>query len=218
MSIKKRLVEICHLVYSKGFVAAQDGNLSVKINDHRFLITRSGICKGEVTEEDILEIDNNGNVIEGKGKVSTEYKIHLFAYKNRKEINSVVHCHPSFATAFSVSGQTLTDNVFPEVILTIGKVPLCDYGTPSTEELPNSLKPYIEHAWAFLLKNHGAVTIGKTLDDAFFKMDKLEHTAKTLFISKLLGKVDRIPKDKVMELIKISKDTYGIQQDERNIF
>jgi L-fuculose-phosphate aldolase len=218
MSEISRLVEICHKVYEKGFVSAFDGNVSVITPQSTILITRSAVCKGDVTEEDIMEIDAGGNILRGKGKISTEYKVHLYAYSRRPEVNAVVHCHPVYATAFASSGEGLMKNVFPEVILTLGKVPLCKYTTPSTDDLPTSMEPYIEHSWAFLFQNHGAVTFGKTLRDAYFKMEKLEHTAKTIFLSRMLGGEIEIPPDKIRELLDLAKGTYGLTQDERNIF
>lgn len=218
MSSRAELVDICHKVYEKGFVSAYDGNISVFTPDNTVLITRSAVCKGDVKEDDILEIDPGGNIIEGKGHLSTEYKIHLFAYSRRREVNAVVHCHPVYATAFAAAGKGLTENVFPEVVLTLGKVPLCKYATPSTDDLPKSMEPYIDHAWAFLLQNHGAVALGRKLKDAYFKMEKLEHTAHTLFISKLLGGWNELPKEKVDELVKISKSVYGLKVDLRNIY
>jgi len=143
MSLREELVEICHRVYEKGFVSAYDGNLSVRIDLERILITPSGKCKGDITEADLLEIDNKGKIIKGEGKVSTEAKIHLLPYQKRKEINSVIHCHPIYATAFATAGEGLTKPVFPEVILALGKVPLCRYATPSTDELPNSMMPIL---------------------------------------------------------------------------
>jgi L-fuculose-phosphate aldolase len=218
MPDRNELVEICRKVYEKGFVSAYDGNISAITENNSILITRSGISKGDVKETDIMEINFAGEVISGKGKISTEYKIHLYAYANRPEVNAVVHCHPTYATAFAASGQGLTKPVFPEVILTLGKVPLCKYATPSTDELPLSMEPYIDHAWAFLFQNHGAVTLGRTLRDAYFKMEKLEHAAKTLFISRMLGGENELPPEKVRELLSIAKSAYGLDIDERNVF
>ena len=218
MSEIKKLVDICHKVYEKGFVSAFDGNISTITPRNTVLITRSAVCKGDVTEDDIMEIDAGGNILRGKGKISTEYKIHLYAYSRRPEVNAVVHCHPVYATAFATTGEGFVKNVFPEVILTLGKVPLCNYATPSTDDLPLSLEPYIEHSWAFLFQNHGAVTLGRSLRDAYFKMEKLEHTAKTIFIARMLGGETEIPKEKILELLGLAKGTYGLTQDERNIF
>ncbi len=218
MSDKEKLIEVCHKVYAHGFVSAYDGNVSFKIEDNKYLITRSGVCQGEVTPDDILEIDSKGKILTGRGKVTTELKLHFYIYSKRPEIKSVLHCHPVYASAFAITGKGLTQNVFPEVILTLGKVPLCKYGTPSTEELPFSLEPYIARSFAFLLENHGAVTIGKSLDDVYYKMEKLEHASKIIHTASLLGKIHELPDDEVRKLLSISEKTYGIVQDERNVF
>jgi len=210
------LINYCHRVYSKEFVSAYDGNLSLRTPDNTILITRSAVCKGDVKEEDILEIDLNGKIISGNGKVSTEAKIHLLAYNSRKDINAVVHTHPPYATAFATVGERLDRPVFPEVILSIGKVPICKYGTPSTDELPNSMKPHIEYAWAMLLENHGAVTFGRSIEEAYFKTEKLEHAAKTLFIARCMGREKSLPRNKVKELYDIAYSVYGIKIDKRN--
>jgi L-fuculose-phosphate aldolase len=217
MSEKRKLIEICRRVYEKGFVASTDGNISAVTPDNTFLITRSGISKGDVTEDDLLEIDCAGNILKGNGKLSTEFKIHLFAYSRRPEVNAVVHCHPVYATAFATVGEDLTKHIFPEVILTLGKIPLCRYETPSTDGLALSMEPYVDYAWAMLLQNHGAVTFGKNLDDAYYKMEKLEHTAQTIFIARVLGGEKELPFEKVKELLNLSREVYGITPDERNV-
>jgi len=217
MSSKKKLVEICHQVYAKGFVAAYDGNISCRTKNNTILITRSGICKGDVTEKDIVEIDLDGKILKGKHKISTEHKIHLLAYKRRSEVNAVVHCHPNYATAFALIGKGFDKHYLPEVLLTIGKVPLCKYATPSTDEVPKSLEPFINHSWMMLLQNHGAIAFGKNLNDAYYKMEKLEHFAKILLLSKLIGKPKELSKKNINDILRISKSTYGIVVDKRNI-
>jgi len=217
MSSKKKLVEICHQVYAKGFVAAYDGNISCRTKNNTILITRSGICKGDVTEKDIVEIDLDGKILKGKHKISTENKIHLLAYKRRSEVNAVVHCHPTYATAFALIGKGFDKHYLPEVLLTIGKVPLCKYATPSTDEVPKSLEPFINHSWVMLLQNHGAIALGKNLNDAYYKMEKLEHAAKILLLSKLIGKPKELSKKNINDILRISKSTYGIVVDKRNI-
>lgn len=216
MSLRKELVDICHRVYEKGFVSAYDGNLSARIDSERILITPSGKCKGEISEDDLLEIDNNGIIIKGEGKISTEVKIHLLPYKKRKDVSAVIHCHPIYATAFATTGEGLTKPVFPEVILSLGKVPLCRYATPSTDELPNSMLPYIDFAWALLLENHGAVTFGKNIKGAYYRMEKLEHAAHTILVARMLGREKTIPLNKLKELYDISEEVYGIKIDKRN--
>lgn len=212
MSQINDLIDVCHRVYKKQFVSAYDGNLSAKISENSFLITRSGVCKGDVTEKDILEIDLSGKVLKGSGKVSTEVKIHLIAYQHRKDVSAVVHCHPIYSTAFAAFGEGFRKNIFPEVILTLGEVPLCEYGTPSTDELPNSMLPFIKSSSALLLKNHGAVTFGKNIIDAYYKMEKLEHQANIIFLARLLGGEKEIPARKVDELLGIAKSVYGIEK------
>ncbi len=211
MEERLKLVKFCHKVYEKGFVSATDGNLSLRLDSHRILITPSGKNKGEVLPEDLLVIDYSGNKLQGKGKVTTEAKIHLLAYNSRPEVNAVVHCHPVYATAFATAGIDLSQPVFPEVILSIGEIPLCKYGTPSTDELPDSMKPYINYAWAFLLQNHGAVTLGSSIEDAYYKMEKLEHAAQTIFIAKVLGGVNTLSEENVTKLLEIAERTYGIK-------
>ncbi|MBA4407511.1 class II aldolase family protein [bacterium] len=218
MSLREELVEICHKVYAKGFVSAYDGNLSARIDDQKILITPSGKCKGEIQEFDLLEVDLNGNLLSGSGKVTTEVKIHLTAYQKRTDVRAVIHCHPVYATAFAAIGEGLMRPVFPEVVLSLGKVPLCKYGTPSTDELPNSMLPYIDYAWALLLENHGAVTFGKCIKGAYFRMEKLEWAAHTISIARTIGREKSIPHNKLKELYSISEEVYGIKIDKRNRF
>jgi L-fuculose-phosphate aldolase len=217
MSLKSDLVEACHKVYANGFVSAYDGNLSVRTNKKTILITPSGKCKGEISEKDLLEIDYKGKLIKGAGKISTESKLHLLAYQKREDINSVIHCHPIHATALATAGEGMTKPVFPEVILTLGPVHLCKYATPSTNELANSILPFIKFAWALLLENHGAVTFGKNIKEAYFRMEKLEHAAHTLIMTRIIGKEKIISSNKLKQLYSIAEKVYGIRVNKKNI-
>lgn len=216
MSLKEKLIATCHRVYEKGFVAAYDGNLSVRINEEKILITRSNINKGSVTEKDILTIDNNGNLLEGNGKITTEVKLHLKIYNNRRDINSVIHCHPLYSTAIATAREEFPNNVFPEVILTLGKVPICKYATPSTNGLVESLNPFVDYANIFLLSNHGAVAVGDTLETAYYRMEKLEHISKTIFIAESMGNLKELSTKNINELYSIAKKTYEIKINEKN--
>lgn len=216
MHQKKDIVNICRRVYAKEFVAATDGNISARTNDGRLLITRSGLCKGDAVEEDILTIDSEGNLLEGNGRVTTEVKIHLLLYKSRPDVNAVIHGHPIYSTAFASSGISLDRPVFPEVILSIGRIPLCAYGTPSTDELPLSMKPHISYANVFLLENHGAVSTGKSLMEAFYRMDKLEHYAKTITVARTIGREKILTDDKLRKLYDLSDKVYGIKLNPKN--
>ena len=216
MQQREELIAYCHKVYEKNFVSAFDGNLSVRTPNGTILITRSVVCKGDVTGNDILEINMNGEIISGSGKISTENKLHLFIYQNRNDVKAIVHAHPVYATAFASARETLDRPIFPEVILTLGRIPLCKYATPSTDELPESLKNHINYANVFLLENHGAVSVGVNVKQAYFRMEKLEHTAKTIFIASKLGGIKEIPKYKLDALYSVAEKSYGIKLDEKN--
>jgi len=214
--LKNKFIDICHRVYKNGFVAAYDGNISQRLSDNKILITPSAKCKGDVQTEDLLIIDLNGNLLQGKGKVSTEAKMHLIAYNNRPDVKAVIHAHPVYATAFAAMGQDFIKPVFPEIALTLGKIHLCEYGTPSTNQLADSLLPYIEYAKVLLLENHGAITFGSSLEDAYYKMEKLEHLAKIMSVIRSMGKENLIPKEKLTELYNIADSTYNLKIDNRN--
>lgn len=218
MSLKEEIVKVCQLVYQNKFVAAYDGNISARTENNSVIITRSGICKGDVTISDLVEIDFNGNKISGKGKISTENKLHLFIYKRRKDAIAVVHCHPVFATALGLVENKYLENYFPEVLLTLGKIPICEYATPSTEEITNSIADFVESSNALILKNHGAVTIGNSLMDAYYKMEKLEHAAKTILLAKAIGEPRKLSFEEIDKLLSIAESTYGIKTNRKNIF
>jgi len=215
MPIRKELIQACHKIYANGFVAAYDGNLSARIDDKKLLITPSGKCKGEMEEKDLLEIDYEGNVLSGDGLVSAEVKMHLLAYQNREEVNSVVHCHPIHASAFCIVKKDLNQPIFPESILSLGKIPLCKYSTISTEEVENSILPYINYAWVMLLQNHGILAFGKTIKDAYFKVEKLEHFAKIMTVAEILGGANKLSSNQLKKLYMISEEIYGVKVDDK---
>lgn len=209
-SLKSQLIKVCHLLYAKGFVSATDGNVSVKVpNGDTILATATSVNKGMVTEEDLIEVDIHGKVISGSKKPSTELAMHLYIYRIRSDINAVVHAHPPYATGFATARQALTGCLFPEVIIGLGAVPLADYATPSTLEVVKSIEPFVEKTEAILLANHGVVTYGSDLLDAFFKMEKVEHAAHITFVARLLGGEKYLSKQDVEKLKAISEATYG---------
>jgi L-fuculose-phosphate aldolase len=213
MSIQEEIVKVCHLVYQNKFVAAYDGNISARTENNSIIITRSGICKGDVTINDLVEIDLDGNKISGDGKISTENKLHLFIYRKRKNAKAVVHCHPVYATALGLVEKSFLAHYSPEVLLTLGKIPVCKYATPSTKELTDSLKNFINDSNAFILQNHGAVTVGSSVMDAYYKMEKLEHAAKTILIAKSIGNPRKLSEANIRDLLSIAESTYGIKSD-----
>ena len=203
--IKKEICEVGHKLYALGFVAANDGNISVKVNDREFYCTPTGVSKGSLTPDMIIKVDAEGNKIEGKLNPSSEIKMHMRVYRDRPDVNAVVHAHPPVATAFTVADIPLDQYILPEAVLTIGEVPTCDYGTPSTMEIPDSLAPYIQNHDAFLLRNHGALTVGCTLTKAHFTMEEVEFNARICKYAMELGAVHEIPNDQLKKLMELRK-------------
>ena len=201
--IKKEICEVGHKLYALGFVAANDGNISVKYNDHEWYCTPTGVSKGDLTPDMIIKVDANGNKIEGKLNPSSEIKMHMRVYRERPDVNAVVHAHPPVATAFTIAGIELDQYILPEAVLTIGNVPTCKYGTPSTMEIPDSLEPYIQQHDAFLLENHGALTVGCNLTKAQFIMEEVEFNAKICKYAMELGAVHEIPNDQLKKLMEL---------------
>ena len=208
-NIKSTLVDICHRLYARGFVTATDGNVSVRLENGNFLTTRTSINKGMVAAEDLVEVDRGGNPLTPNLKPSTELGMHLYIYSQRPDVNAVVHAHPTYATGFATARQPLSDCLFPEVIVGLGAVPLAEYATPSTEEIAQSLAPYVKNADAILLANHGVVTYGKDLYDAYFKMEKVEHAAHITFVARMLGGEKALSTDDIAKLRAISEQSYG---------
>lgn len=201
--IKQEICEVGHRLYAHGFVAANDGNISVKLSDNEFYCTPTGVSKGSLTPDMIIKIDAEGNKIEGTLNPSSEIKMHLRVFRERADVNAVVHAHPPVATAFTVAGIPLDRYILPEAVLTIGDVPTCAYATPSTMEIPDSLMPYIQEHDAFMLKNHGALTVGNTLTRAFFTMEEVEFNAKIMKYAMELGRIQEISEEKMYELMDL---------------
>jgi L-fuculose-phosphate aldolase len=206
------IVDVCHRLYARGFVTATDGNVSVRLTNGNFLTTRSGLNKGLVTADDLIEVDRLGAPVRQSAvpyRPSTEFGMHLYIYSQRADVGAVVHAHPTHATGFAVAGQALSDCVFPEVIVGLGAVPLARYATPSTDEVARSLEPFVKQADAILLANHGVVSYGPDVMDAYFKMEKVEHAAHILFVARMLGGENVLSQENVEKLRGISQGSYG---------
>lgn len=210
--LKKMIVEVGRRIWMKGFVAANDGNITVLLNDNELLTTPTGVSKGFMTPEMIIKVDRQGKVISGnsKYKPSSEVKMHLDVYAERPDIRSVVHAHPPYATSFAVAGIPLDKCVLPEAILVIGSVPIAPYGLPSTMEIPERARPFIRESDAILLENHGALTLGSDLMNAYHKMETLEHTANIVWKAVQLGNVNVMNKTERDRLLGL-RDQYGLQ-------
>ena len=203
--IKKEICEVGHKLYAKNFVAANDGNISVKVGPNEFYCTPTGVSKGSLTPDMIIKVDAEGRKLEGKLNPSSEIKMHMRVYRDRPDVNAVVHAHPPVATAFTVADIDLDQYILPEAVLTIGEVPTCDYGTPSTMEIPDSLEPYIQNHDAFLLRNHGALTVGCNLNKAMFTMEEVEFNAIICKHAMELGAVHEIPGPQLVKLMELRK-------------
>ena len=204
-SVADVMVEVCHRLYDKGFVTANDGNVSVRLKGGTFLASCTSMNKGSVAAEHIVEVDDEGNLLHGSRQPSSELPMHMLIYKQRDDINAVVHAHATYATGFATARTSIPKNLFPEVISKIGDVPLADYGTPATAELANSLLPHIRKSDVVLLANHGLVACGKDIWDAYYKLEKVEHAAHIAFVARMLGGEKPLTKKDLEKLMKNTK-------------
>ena len=205
--IKKQICEIGKRIYDRGMVAANDGNISVKLSDNEFLCTPTGVSKGFMTPEYICKVDKNGNVIQANGnfKPSSEIKMHMRVYAQRPDVKSVVHAHPIYATSFAIAGIPLTQPIMPEAVISLGCVPIAEYGTPSTNEIPDAVEKYLQHYDAVLLENHGALSFSDSLINAYYKMESLEFYAQLLYHARALGGPKELSKAQVERLYDIRR-------------
>lgn len=206
---KRGIVKVCRLLSENGFVAATDGNVSTRLSDGTVLITASSLSKREVSTSDIVSIRPDGKFSPSGRRPSTEYAMHSLIYKVRSDVKAVVHAHPVFATAFAAVRLPIDKNIFPEVIIAFGKIPVANYATPSTNEVPDSIRDLITSYDAILLANHGVVTCGTSLMDAYNKMEKVEHTAKVLWVSEALGGAKELSSKELLKLVEVSEKNYG---------
>ncbi len=205
--IKKQICEIGKRIYDRGMVAANDGNISVKISDNEFLCTPTGVSKGFMTPEYICKVDKDGKVLQANAgfKPSSEIKMHMRVYKERPDVKSVVHAHPMYATGFAIAGRPLTQPIMPEAVIALGCVPIAKYGTPSTEEIPDAVSEYLQYFDAVLLENHGALSYSDSLLAAYMKMESLEFYAQLLYISEHLGGPQELSEEQVLKLYDIRR-------------
>lgn len=204
-NLKKNLLKFCHNLNNQGFFSGTSGNLSIRAssNPNEILITPSGVNKGELILDDIIKMNLEGDKIQGHRKPTSEIKMHLWIYQKREDIGAIVHAHPPFATGFAAAGLSLDQEVLPEAILVLGKVPLVEYATPSTWELPQNLDQYLKEHNSFLLANHGALTLGENIEQASHRMETLELFAKVILIARILGGEKLLTKEQLDKLSKI---------------
>ncbi len=205
--IKKQICDIGKRIYDRGMVAANDGNISVKISENEFLCTPTGVSKGFMTPEYICKVDRDGKVIQANPgfKPSSEIKMHMRVYKERPDVKAVVHAHPMYATGFAIAGIPLTQPIMPEAVIALGCVPIAKYGTPSTEEIPDAVSEHLQYFDAVLLENHGALSFSDSLLNAYHKMESVEFYAKLLYISNQLGGPKELSEAQVQRLYEIRR-------------
>ena len=207
--LRTDIVELGRRLWARGFVASNDGNISVRLDGDRILTTPTGVSKGFMTTDMMVITDRAGRKLSGERNASSELKMHLAVYDLRPDVQAVVHSHPPLATGFAVAGIPLDKAVLAEVICTLGCIPIADYATPSTAELPAAVAQYIKAHDGLLLANHGALTVGSDLFNAYYKMETVEHFAQISLVARTLGGERLLSRDEVHRLQGL-RDTYGI--------
>ena len=185
---REEIVRYGRMLHERGFVAAMDGNLSVRLPGDRILVTPTCVSKGSMRPTDMVIVDLDGQQVAGRRSVTSEIGMHLLIYRMRPDIEAIVHAHPPTATGFAAAGMALTEPLVCEVVMGLGCIPLARYGTPGTSELAQTLEPYVPAYDAILMSNHGVVSYGDTLEHAYMKMETVEHFAQITLVTHLLGK------------------------------
>ncbi len=203
--LRLAILECGQICYARRLMTSNDGNISVRVDEGRVLITPAGLCKGRMDADDLLLVDLDGNVLASSNdrRPSSETPMHLEVYKLRPDVRAVIHAHPIFATALTVVGLDFPDDVLPEVALTLGRVPVSAYATPSSHEDADVIRPLIRDHDALLLRQHGSLTVGKNLDEALIHLERVEHVAEVFYRARQLGQVTRIPPEELRKLRKL---------------
>ena len=209
-SLRADIVEVGRRMYARAYTASNDGNISVRLGADRLLMTPKSVCKGFMTPDMMCVTDLEGRKLQGDRDPSSEMLMHLEVYRQRPDVQAVVHAHPPIATGFAVAGIPLDRAVLAEVLTTLGSIPIAEYATPSTRELPEAVRKYIKAHDGMLLANHGALTVGADLFSAYYKMETIEHFAKISLVARLLGNENLIAREEV-ERLQALRGTYGIQ-------
>ena len=205
MELREQICDICHKMWQLGWVAANDGNVSVKLPDGTFLATPTGMSKSFITPEKLVHIDQDGQILDASAglKPSSEIKMHLRCYKEREDVGAVLHAHPPVATGYAVANKPLDEYSMIETVIALGSIPVTPYGTPSTYEVPDRISPYLGEHDALLLQNHGALTVGADLITAYYRMETLELFAKISLNAHLLGGAKEISRENIDRLISM---------------
>jgi L-fuculose-phosphate aldolase len=209
--LREAVVACGRIAYERRLVASNDGNISIRVGEERLLITPAGMCKGRMGAEDLLLLDLEGRVLSGKGGYtpSSETPMHLEVYLQRPDVRAVIHAHPVFATTLTVAGFPFPNNVLPEVLLTLEKVPTTRYAMPSSHEDADAIRDLIREHDALLLRQHGTLTVGADLETALISLERIEHVAEVFWRAQMLGNVERIPLEAMVRLIVVQELNKG---------
>src|SRR6266446_712206 len=197
--------EICRRVYNRGFAAANDGNISVRLGENEFMCTPTMVCKGFLKPEDICKVDETGKQLAGTRKRTSEVLLHLVVYKHRPDVNAVVHCHPPHATAFAVAHEPIPKCILPEVEVFLGEVPTAVYETPGNQKFAETIVPLLKSANTIILANHGTVTFGPDLEKAYWNSEIIDAYCRILILAKQLGQVNYFTEGQTKELLDLKK-------------
>jgi L-fuculose-phosphate aldolase len=204
---REQIVRYGRTLHDRAFVAATDGNLSVRLDEKRVLATPTCMSKGEMRPADMVIVDMEGRLLAGRRRVSSEIAMHLLIYRLRPDVNGVVHAHPPTATGFAAAGVALNQPLVCEVVIGLGSIPLAKYGTPGTPELTEALAPLVPNYDAILMSNHGVVTYGTDLSQAFMKMETVEHFARIALVTHQLGHQQPLGAAEVEKLV-VAREKY----------
>ena len=207
--VRADIVEVGRRLWERGYVASNDGNISVRLDDRRLMTTPKNVSKGFMTAGMMVITDYDGKKIAGDRDPSSEIKMHLEVYRNRPDARAVVHAHPPTATGFAVAGIALDRAVLAEVITTLGSIPIAAYATPSTEELPAAVRKFVKAHDGLLLANHGALALAGDVMSAYYRMETIEHFAKISLVARTLGRENLLSRDEVDRLQGL-RGMYGI--------
>ena len=206
---REEIVRYGRTLHERGLVAAMDGNLSVRLEGNRILVTPTCVSKGNMRAADMVVVDMEGQRVAGRRHVTSEIGMHLLIYRMRPDIQAIVHAHPPTATGFAAAGIALTQPLVCEVVMGLGCIPLARYGTPGTSELARTLEPFVPHYDAILMSNHGVVTYGDTLAHAYMKMETVEHFAQIALVTHLLGRQQPLQEVEVQKLLVARAKYFG---------
>ena len=213
--LRREIIRCGSLLHTCGFIAATDGNLSVRLDENRVLVTPTGMSKGMMKTSDLVIVDMEGRKLKGHREVTSEIGMHLLVYRMRPDVNAVVHAHPRTATGFAAAGIALNQPLVCEVVIGLGQIPMAPYGTPGTPELADTLRPLIPDFDAILMANHGVVTYGSDLQSAYMKMETVEHFAQITLVTHVLGKQQPLECSDLEKLLAVRNRYAGLSSAAR---